>query len=134
MELLRLRGFDILETLCYGLFNSVKESGRGIIQNDPQQHLSHTSILSLLWLSTMEQYEQYCRMGIDMLATRYANWRSVPRKTAEAMLDYCQCSPGDMTAIYDTLTRDSQAGTVLSQKAVKQHNRGIDEHDLDVLN
>ena len=105
-----------------------------IAHYDPHQHLSHASILSLLWLSAMEQYEQYCRMGIEMLAIRYANWQSAPRKTAEAMLDYCQCSPGDMTAIHDTLTRDSQAGTILSQKAVKQHNRGIDEHDLDVLN
>jgi hypothetical protein len=105
-----------------------------VAQYDTQQHLSHASILSLVWLSSMERYEQYCKMGIDMLAIRYNNWQSVPRKTAEAILNYCHCKPADMTAIYETLTRDSQMGTVLSQEVVKQHNRGINKHDLDELN
>jgi hypothetical protein len=104
-----------------------------IAQYDAKQHLSHASILALVWLSTMERYVQYSKMGIEMLAIRYANWRSAPCETAEAMLDYCQCRPTDMTAIYETLTRDSQAGTILSRETVKQHNRGINAIDLEAL-
>jgi hypothetical protein len=73
-------------------------------------------------------------MGIEMLAIRYANWRSDPRQTAEAMLDYCGCRPTDMTAIYETLGRDSQAGTGLSQEAIVQRGRAITELDLGELN
>ncbi|NCF69291.1 MAG: hypothetical protein GWP61_25345 [Chloroflexi bacterium] len=49
-----------------------------------------------------------------MIAIRYSNWRSHPRETAVAMLGYCNCLPSDLTAVYETLTKDSQAGTSLS--------------------
>ena len=105
-----------------------------IAQYDPKQSLPHAGSLALMWLSAMERYVQYCRMGIEMLAIRYASWRSAPRKTAEAMLDYCRCRPVDMTAIYETLNRDSQADTHLSREALEQHNRVITERDLEELN
>lgn len=50
------------------------------------------------------------------------------------MLDYCQCKPSDLTAIYDTLTKDSQAGTVLAQEAIQKHARDIREIDFAELN
>ena len=104
-----------------------------IAQYDAKQPLSHAGILALMWLSAMERYVQYCRMGIEMLAIRYASWRSAPRKTAEAMLDYCRCRPTDMTAIYETLNRDSQAGTRLSREALEQRKRVITELELEEL-
>jgi hypothetical protein len=72
-------------------------------------------------------------MGIEMLAIRYSSWLSAPRKTAEAMLDYCRCRPTDMTAIYETLNRDSQAGTRLSRETLEQHKRVITELELEEL-
>ncbi|NIM92152.1 MAG: hypothetical protein GTO18_00345 [Anaerolineales bacterium] len=104
-----------------------------IAQYDPRQPLSHADMLALMWLTTMERYVQYCRMGIEMLAIRYASWRSAPRKTAEAMLDYCRCRPTDMTAVYETLDRDSQADTHLSREALEQHKRVITERELEEL-
>jgi hypothetical protein len=104
-----------------------------IAQYDAKKPLSHAGMLALMWLSAMERYVQYCRMGIEMLAIRYASWRSAPRKTAEAMLDYCQCRPTDMTAIYETLGRDSQAGTGLSREALEQRERVITELELEEL-
>jgi hypothetical protein len=104
-----------------------------IAQYDAKQPLSHAGLLALMWLSAMERYVQYCRMGIEMLAIRYASWRSAPRKTAEAMLDYCRCRPTDMTAIYETLNRDSQAGTRLSREALEQRKRVITELELEEL-
>jgi hypothetical protein len=104
-----------------------------IAQYDPKQHLSHASILALVWLSAMRRYMEYHKMGIEMLAIRYANWRSMPQETADAMLVYCQCRPADMTRVFDSLTRDSQAGTVLAQEVVKKQDRKLDETDLNDL-
>ena len=104
-----------------------------IAQYDPKLLLSHAEMLALMWLRAMERYVQYCRMGIEMLAIRYASWRSAPRETAEAMLDYCRCRPTDMTAIYKALNRDSQADTHLSREALEQRRRVITELELEEL-
>jgi hypothetical protein len=104
-----------------------------IANYDADLLLSHAEMLALMWLRAMERYVQYCGMGIEMLAIRYASWRSAPRKTAEAMLDYCRCRPTDMTAIYETLDRDSQAGTGLSREALEQRERVITERELEEL-
>jgi hypothetical protein len=105
-----------------------------IAQYDAKKPLSHAGMLALMWLRAMERYVQYSRMGIEMLAIRYASWLSAPRETAEAMLDYCRCRPADMTAIYETLNRDSQAGTGLSREAIEQRKRVITELELEELN
>ena len=104
-----------------------------IAQYDPGQPLPHAGTLSLMWLRAMERYVQYCNMGIEMLAIRYDSWRSAPRQTAEAMLDYCRCRPTDLTAIYETLNRDSQADTHLSREALEQHKRVITDLELEEL-
>jgi len=104
-----------------------------IAQYDAKQPLSHADMLALMWLTAMERYVQYCRMGIEMLAIRYASWLSAPRKTVEAMLDYCRCRPTDMTAIYETLNRDSQADTHLSREALEQNKRVIAELEFEEL-
>jgi hypothetical protein len=104
-----------------------------IAQYDPQQPLSHAGMLALMWLSAMERYVQLCDMGVEMLAIRYASWLSAPRKTAEAMLDYCGCRPADMRAIYEILNRDAQEGTRLSREALEQRGRVIAERELDEL-
>jgi hypothetical protein len=104
-----------------------------IAQYDPDEYLPHAGTLSLMWLRAMELYVQYHGMGIEMLAIRYADWRQSPHKTAEAMLDYCQCRPTDTTAIYETLTRDSQAGTQLSRDTLDQRKRVITQLELEEL-
>jgi hypothetical protein len=104
-----------------------------IDQYDAKLLLSHAEMLTLMWLRAMERYVQYCRMGIEMLAIRYASWRSAPRETAEAVLDYCRCRPSDMTAIYETLSRDSQADTHLSREALEQRERVMTEVELEEL-
>jgi hypothetical protein len=104
-----------------------------IARYDPEQPLSHAGMLSLMWLRAMERYVQLCNMGTEMLAIRYASWLAAPRKTAEAMLDYCQCRPADMTAIYEVLNRDAQEGTRLSREALEQRGRVITEPEIDEL-
>jgi hypothetical protein len=104
-----------------------------IAQYDANLLLSHAELLALMWLRAMERYVQYCEMGVEMLAIRYTSWRSAPRETAKAMLEYCECAPDDMTAIYETLNRDSQSGTHLSREALEQRERAMTERDLEEL-
>ena len=104
-----------------------------IANYDANLLLSHAEMLALMWLRAMERYAQYCTMGMEMLAIRYASWRSAPRETAEAMLEYCRCRPADMTAIWETLNRDSQAGTRLSREALDRRERAVTERDLEEL-
>ncbi len=105
-----------------------------IAQFDPNQPLPHAGTLSLMWLRVMERYVAYCQSGMEMLAIRYASWRSDPRQTAEAMLDYCQCRPTDMTAVYAALDRDSQADSRLSRAALGQAKRVLTADELAELN
>ena len=83
-----------------------------IAQYDANKHLTHASILSLVWLSSMERYMEYHEMGIEMLAIWYTNWKTKPQETAIAMLNYCHCKPADLTAVYQTLNKDAKAGTI----------------------
>jgi hypothetical protein len=104
-----------------------------IAQYDDTKPLSHASMLALMWLTAMERYVQYCGKDIEMLAIRYASWLTAPRRTAEAMLDYCRCKPIDMTAVYETLNKDSQADTHLSRETLRQQQRVITELELEEL-
>jgi len=105
-----------------------------IAQYDPDKHLSTAGLLSLMWLSVMERYVQLESMGSKMLAIRYSGWRSAPHETAVAMLDYCACRPADMTSIDEILTKDSQAGTFMSQEVIQQKEKVMGASDLEELN
>lgn len=101
-----------------------------IAMYDPDQPLPHAGSLSLMWLRAMEQYVALCDMGIEMLAIRYERWRSSPRQTAVAMLDYCHCKPADMTVVYEALNRDSQAASHLSRDTLGQRQRVLTDDEL----
>lgn len=89
-------------------------------QLEAEPHRSFAELMSLEWLNYLERYTQFCEQGMEMLAIRYQDWKREPRKTAEAMLDYCDCRPGDLSAVYAALEQDSQAGTILAQDTFKQ--------------
>lgn len=100
-----------------------------IAQFDPNRRLPHAGMLTLMWLAAMECYVQLCELPIDTLAIRYSSWKQQPRATAEAMLRFCNTLPEDMCRIDETLNRDSQAGTRLSQDALSERARA-DAHDF----
>ena len=104
-----------------------------IAKLDANRFLPHAGILSLMWLSTMQSYVELCDLGIDSFAIRYESWQTMPQTTAKAMLDFCQCTPGDMTAVQQTLNRDSQQGTTLARKAVQQTGRIANGKDFEEL-
>lgn len=105
-----------------------------IAHYDPNQPLPHAGALSLMWLRVMELYVEYWQAGMEMLAIRYEDWRSAPEKTAVAMLNYCHCKPDDMTAVYETLNKDSQADTHLSRDTLGQRQRVLTDDELAELN
>jgi hypothetical protein len=91
-----------------------------IARYDADQHLSMTGLTSLMWLDSMERYTELHQAGMEMLAIPYSNWKLDPRRTALSMLEYCNCHPDDMSAIEETLIKDSQAGSAISQDSVKK--------------
>jgi hypothetical protein len=105
-----------------------------IARYDADQHLSATGLSVLMWLSNMERYTELHHAGIRMLAIPYANWRREARQTALSMLEYCGCRPADLTAIEETLKKDSQAGTSLAQETVIKKTTRTQFFDLAELN
>jgi hypothetical protein len=105
-----------------------------IARYDPNQHLSATGLTALMWLANMERYTELHQAGIEMLAIPYSSWKLDPRQTALSILEYCGCRPDDLTAVEETLAKDSQAGSVVSQDAVQQKTTGVQLFDLAELN
>ena len=101
-----------------------------ISQFDPHRFLPHSGALSLMWLTAMERYVGLCQLDIDTLAIRYSGWLQNPRETAEAMLAFCQSVPSDMSLVYETLKRDSQADTPLSRGILNQKDSMLADDDL----
>jgi len=91
-----------------------------IARYDADQHLSLTGLTSLMWLDSMTRYTEFNQAGIAMLAIPYSSWKLDPRRTALSMLEYCGCHPDDLTTIEETLAKDSQAGSAISQDSVKK--------------
>ena len=91
-----------------------------IARYDTDQHLSLTGLTSLMWLDNMERYTELHEAGTKMLAIPYLSWKLDPRRTALSMLEYCGCRPNELTTIEETLMKDSQAGSAVSQNAVKK--------------
>jgi len=105
-----------------------------IARYDPNEHLSATGFSSLMWLANIERYMELYRSGIEMLAISYPIWKLDARRTALSMLDYCGCRPDDLTAIEETLAKDSQAGSVVAQDVVKDKTAGVQFFDPVELN
>lgn len=90
-----------------------------IAHYDPNQHLKVTELLTLMWLANLERYMELHESGMQMLAIPYPSWKLDPRRTALAMLEYSDVCPDDLTTVEAILTQDSQAGSSISQHAVK---------------
>lgn len=96
-----------------------------IARYDPDQHLTATGLTTLMWLDNVERYMDWHKAGIEMLAIPYANWKLDARQTAVSMLEYCGHRPDDLSAIEDTLSKDSQAGSVVAQDTVQKNKSNI---------
>lgn len=100
-----------------------------IARYDPKQHLSGTGFGSLMWLANIERYTELHQARVEMLAIPYPSWKLDPLRTALSMLEYCGCRPDDLTAVEETLAKDSQAGSAVSQDAVKGKTTGAQWFD-----
>jgi hypothetical protein len=105
-----------------------------IARYDPNQHLSGTGLMSLMWLANMERYTELHQAGVEMLAIPYPSWNLNPLQTALSMVDYCGCRLNDLALVQETLAKDSQSGSVVSQEAVKNKTTGVQIFDPAELN
>ena len=100
-----------------------------IARYDPDQHLAVTELLSLMWLDNLGRYVELHKSGIRMLAIPYPSWKLDPRRTAVSMLDYSGICPDDLTAVEEVLSKDSQAGSAISQDALKKKTATVQYFD-----
>ncbi|MEP7135874.1 MAG: hypothetical protein ABI904_13165 [Chloroflexota bacterium] len=91
-----------------------------IARYESGRHLSGTGLLTLMWQDNLGRYTELHNAGIEMLAIPYQSWKLNPRQTASSMLDYCGCRPEDLTVINETLMKDSQEGSAISQDTLKK--------------
>jgi hypothetical protein len=100
-----------------------------IARHDPDQHLTATGLTTLMWLDNMERYMNLHKAGMEMLAIPYSSWELDPLRTALSMLEYCGHRPDDLSATEETLSKDSQAGSAISQDRVKKKTTTSDIFD-----
>ena len=105
-----------------------------VARYDPAQHLSMTGFTSLMWLDNVERYMDLHKAGVPMLAIPYPSWKLDPLRTALSMLEYCGHRPEDTTAIEETLSKDSQEGSSISQETVKKKAISLDLFDKAEMN
>lgn len=105
-----------------------------VARYDPDQHLTVTGLLSLMWLDNVERYIELHKSGMEMLAIPYPGWKLDARRTAVSMLEYCDVCPDDLTAIEEILTKDSQAGSVVAQDNVKKKSSILQYFDAAEMN
>jgi hypothetical protein len=105
-----------------------------VARYDPAQHLSMTGFTSLMWLDSIERYMDWYKAGIPMLAIPYSSWKLDPLRTALSMLEYCGQRPEETSAIEETLSKDSQEGSSISQDTVKKKAISLDLFDKEEMN
>ena len=81
--------------------------------------LSYPSMFSKLWLNTMDRYMYLQKSGMPGLAIRYEDIKAAPQETLSKIFEFCGLPTASMEAVYLVLERDSQAGTDMSQDALK---------------
>jgi hypothetical protein len=89
--------------------------------------LSIASLCSLVWLSTMERFIQIQGAGMSGLVIRYEDMKVAPRQALTTIFEFCGLPTTSMDAVYQVLERDSQAGSGISQDALKHRQSGLSD-------
>jgi hypothetical protein len=100
----------------------------------PDQHLKATELTTLMWLDSVERYVDWNKAGIGMLAIPYSSWKLDPLRTTLSMLVYCGHRPNDLSAIEETLSKDSQAGSAIAQETIKNNTEALALFDRAEMN
>jgi hypothetical protein len=76
---------------------------------------------TLNWLSVVDKYLTLRQAGVPFLTLRYEDLKAQPRATLLDLLDHCGLRIENFDRVYDTLSADSQEGTVLSLASRQQN-------------
>jgi signal-transduction protein with cAMP-binding, CBS, and nucleotidyltransferase domain len=68
----------------------------------------------------MDTYMKLTRKGVPVLAVRFEDLTTASEQVIKTVLEYCGAHVTGLTKVNDVLTKDSQAGTVLSQANIRQ--------------
>jgi hypothetical protein len=96
--------------------------------------LSYPSMFSKLWVNTLERYMDLQNVGMAGLAIRYEDLKAAPHETLQKILAHCGLPMMSMEAVYQVLEKDSQAGSGMSQEALRHKTSGLtDAHRADLF-
>lgn len=89
--------------------------------------LTTSSMCSMVWLSVMERYMQLQESGMPGLVMRYEDMKIAPHESLQKIFDFCKLPTSDMERVYQVLDRDAQAGSGISQDALRNKKSGLTE-------
>jgi hypothetical protein len=89
--------------------------------------LSYPSMFSKLWVNTLERYVNLQNAGMPGLAIRYEDVQAAPQETLQKIFEYCGLPVTSMNAVYQVLEKDSQAGSGMSQDALRHKKSGLND-------
>ena len=96
--------------------------------------LTLSSMCSMLWLNVMERYMSLQDSGMPGLAIRYEDVKTDPHETLRKIFVYCGLPTSNIGAVYQVLEKDSQAGSGVSQEALRYKKSGLtDAQRADLL-
>ena len=87
--------------------------------------LTYPSLFTKLWLNTLERYMSLHSAGMPGLAIRYEDMKASPHETLQKIFEYCDLPMKNMDAVYQVLEKDSQAGSGMSQEALRHKISGL---------
>jgi hypothetical protein len=89
--------------------------------------LTMPSMCSMLWLDILEQHTNLRNAGMPSLAIRYEDMKAAPQEVLLKIFAYCGLPASNMDSVYQVLERDAQAGSGLSQEALRHKASGLTE-------
>lgn len=89
--------------------------------------LSQSSSCSMIWLNVMERYMQLQDAGMPALTMRYEDVKTAPQEALQTIFDFCRLPTSSMATVYQVLEKDSQAGSGVSQDALRHKQTGLNE-------
>jgi hypothetical protein len=85
-----------------------------------EERPSIIKLAMLAWLSTLERYLELHEQGAPVIAARFKDLISSPEEILGAIFRFCHIDVNDLSDVTRVLERDSQAGTDISRKALRQ--------------
>lgn len=116
-------------TMFQGFFSTlVPAIAKHVSENGPL--LSMASLGAQAWLAVMERYLALHSNSVPFVAFRFDDIKAAREEAVKKIIEYCNLSNVDMDAVYKSLERDSQAGSLISQEILAGRDFKLSDQHL----